>query len=153
MFQGPGWEFSKFFEPRDPPGGPGAVHFIGNFYVEFESATVAFSEAYYLTLSHSLINEDTASLFTFAGRYLDRMEQRNGEWRSAHRICLHEWNRVEAMPTAEPDTVKTFASAFIQGQSGPDDVIYHKEWLRKTGTRPGAKPSDPPVFQGREPIR
>jgi len=149
MFQGPGWEFAKFFAPQDPPRGPGAVHFIGNHYVEFEGPDVAFSEASYLTLSHSPETAESARIFTFVGRYVDRFERRNGEWRVAHRICLHEWNRVEVVPTSEPHTVASFANQFVQGESGPGDVIYHKEWLRTPGVRPGANPTEPPVFPGR----
>ena len=153
MFQGPGWEFSKFFTPEDPPRGAGAVHFIGNHYVEFDGTDKAFSEAYFLTLSHSPVDDNTASLFTFAGRYVDRFEKRNGEWKVAHRICLHEWNNVQRFPTEPPNSVRDFAAQFVQGESGPDDVFYHREWLAKTGVRPGAKPSDPPIFQGKVPIK
>ena len=153
MFQGPGWEFAKFFSAEDPPRGAGAVHFIGNHYVEFYRPDLAFSEAYYLTLSHTPVDDDTAGLFTFAGRYVDRFECRNGEWRVAYRICLHEWNNVQRFPTAPPNSVADFASQFVNGQSGPDDVVYHKEWLMQTGVRPGAKPSDPPIFTGKSPIQ
>ncbi len=30
-----------------------------------------------------------------AGRYLDKYERRNGEWRILHRTCTSEWSRVE----------------------------------------------------------
>ena len=155
MFQGPGWEFSKFFAGPDDgtPKGPGAMHFIGNHYVEFQSPDVAFSEAYYITLGHSPIDAHNASLFTFCGRYIDRFERRNGEWKVAHRICLHEWNRTEQFPTDPTHAVRDFAAAFLQGAGAPDDVTYHWDWLDKPGTRPGANPTDPPVFPGRgEPI-
>jgi hypothetical protein len=54
MFQGPGWEFAKFF--AGVPGrkkSAGAMHVIGNHYVEFEGPDLAFSEAYYITLGHT----------------------------------------------------------------------------------------------------
>ena len=125
------------------------MHLIGNHYVEFESRTVAFSEAYYVTLNHKLIDAETEQLFTFCGRYLDRFECRGGEWRTAHRICLHEWNRTERY-AAQPEYPGKFASAFLQGAGVGDDVLYNREWLLKKGSRPGAEPTDPPVFQGRE---
>jgi hypothetical protein len=150
MFQGPGWEFAKFFEGA--PGKvkpPGAMHVIGNHYVEFEGPDLAFSEAYYITMNHSLVDEKTEQLFTFWGRYLDRFERRNGEWRTAHRICLHEWNRTERYE-AQPDYPGVFAAPFVQGSGKPDDILYNRQWLMEKGSRPGANPTDPPVYPGRE---
>lgn len=151
MFQGPGWEFSKFFAPREDgePSASRAVHFIGNHYVEFQSADVAFSEASFVTYSHAPTDEHNASLFTFCGRYIDRFERRSGEWKVAHRICLHEWNRVEQFPSDPPHSVRDFAAAFVQAAGAPDDATYHWEWLDKPGARPGANPTNPPVFPGR----
>jgi hypothetical protein len=150
MFQGPGWEFARFFAAHpDTVRPPGAMHVIGNHYVEFETADLAFSEAYFITLKHTLEGPGAARLFTFCGRYLDRFERRDGEWRTAHRICLHEWNRTEDFATGT-DYPGDFARAFLQGSRMPDDVIYHREWLMRKGSRPGSDPTDPPVFPGRE---
>ncbi len=150
MFQGPGWEFSKFFEGIAGKKKPaGAMHVLSNHYVEFEGPDLAFSEAYYMTLGHSLLDEKTAQLFTFCGRYLDRFERRNGEWRTAHRICLHEWNRTERYEP-QPDYPGAFAKAFVQGSGKPDDVNYNRQWLLEKASRPGANPTEPPVFPGRE---
>ena len=151
MFQGPGWEFAHFFAGTPDQKKPaGAMHVIGNHFVEFEGPDVAFSEASYLTLGHSLIDEKTASLFTFCGRYLDRFERRNGEWRTAHRICLHEWNRTEEFEP-QPDYPGAFAKQFLQGTGKGDDVLYNRQWLMEKGSRPGALPHDeanPRLFPG-----
>jgi hypothetical protein len=62
-------------------------HFITNHTVEIDGDT-AHSEAYY-TAAVKLIASDQTQLF--AGRYVDRLERRDGEWRIAVRIVLPEW--------------------------------------------------------------
>jgi hypothetical protein len=44
-----------------------------------------------------LFSEDGSALDTWFGRYLDRYEQRGGEWRIAHRVCVHEGTRTDAI--------------------------------------------------------
>ncbi len=39
---------------------------------------------------------------TWYGRYLDRYECRDGEWRIAHRVCVHHGTTVEDVPEAMP---------------------------------------------------
>ena len=34
-------------------------------------------------------------LETFGGRYVDRFERRDGEWRIAHRTVFRTWDKVE----------------------------------------------------------
>ena len=41
-------------------------------------------------------------LETFGGRYVDRFERRDGEWRIAHRNLVHEWDKVEHVELAFP---------------------------------------------------
>jgi hypothetical protein len=53
-----------------------------------------------------------------AGRYLDRYERRNGEWRIKHRTCVTDWSRVE--PGADWRT----ARGRLVGRRKPDDLLY-----------------------------
>ena len=48
------------------------------------------------------IDGDQTVLETFGGRYLDRFERRDGEWRIAHRTVVHEWDKVETVELAFP---------------------------------------------------
>ncbi len=41
-------------------------------------------------------------LETFGGRYVDRFERRDGEWKIAHRTVVHEWDKVEHVELAFP---------------------------------------------------
>ena len=48
---------------------------------------------------------------TWHGRYLDRYERRDGEWRIAARVCVHEWTRTDRVTSPMPID----ASRFRQG--------------------------------------
>ena len=157
MFQGPAWEFSKLFTPEvmsalglgsleDPSGG--GLTFLMNHFVEFEGRDVAYSEAYFTTSGVQIIDEETASQGWFAGRYMDRFERRNGEWRIFHRICVQDWGRTETFPRSDLAERNVFAGTFPTGEFYPNDIVYHRAWLEKHGSRPGAKPTDPPVAPG-----
>jgi hypothetical protein len=76
-------------------------HHLGNVLVEV-SGDVATSEAYFMAY-HRLAagvsgpgmfaredTSDAADIFV-GGRYVDRFERRNGEWRIAFRTGLHDW--------------------------------------------------------------
>jgi hypothetical protein len=39
-------------------------------------------------------------MYTFTGRYIDRFECRNGDWRIGHRSLRNDWSSVE--PMGEP---------------------------------------------------
>lgn len=66
-------------------------HCIGNVLIEVRGDK-AFGESYFIA-HHTLPGESGADQFMIAaGRYLDRFERRNGEWRIAHRQACYDWN-------------------------------------------------------------
>lgn len=54
------------------------------------------------------------------GRYLDRYERRNGEWRILHRTCVSDWSRMEPGVNWRTDA----ARARLAGKRKPDDLLY-----------------------------
>jgi hypothetical protein len=58
-------------------------------------------------LSHA----DERRLSTWYGRYLDTYEQRGGEWRILHRVCVHNEDVTELVP----DSMGIDSSKFRQG--------------------------------------
>jgi len=105
-------------------------HHLGNMFIEVED-DVAFTEAYF-TAHHRrrakgdpLAGEDateTEKDYFVAGRYLDRMEKRDGQWKITHRTGLTDWSRLED-PTGPglddlPDN--------IAGRHGPYDFVYQR---------------------------
>jgi len=76
-------------------------HSTANQLVEVEGSR-AWAE-HYTTSSHRLAADEEGPERDFIayGRYIDRMEQRDGEWRIAHRTYVLDYNRldpVDAMP-------------------------------------------------------
>jgi hypothetical protein len=55
---------------------------------------------------------------TFGGRYVDRFERRDGEWKIADRVVVHEWSTLEPLTAAFP------GQRFVQGRRDGDDVSY-----------------------------
>ena len=55
---------------------------------------VADRESYYLAL-HPVLDQEAGNdnLQFTGGRYIDRFEQRDGEWKIAHRVCTIDWSR------------------------------------------------------------
>lgn len=61
-----------------------------------------------------LFRIDPHTLDTWHGRYLDRYEQRDGEWRIIHRTCVHEASTSVPMPAPMPMDWQAY-------RSGADD--------------------------------
>src|SRR6185295_13740348 len=76
-------EFVAFFREFLTPM-TGTTHTIANILITVDG-DVAGSESHILAW-HGLPAE---------GRYVDRLERRNGEWKIAHRIVVFEWTRIE----------------------------------------------------------
>jgi ketosteroid isomerase-like protein len=74
----------------------GTMHFIGNEYVEVDGDS-AHSETYFI--SYATISDSGKSASrSRGGRYLDRFERRDGEWKIARRLLVDEWNRLDDLP-------------------------------------------------------
>jgi hypothetical protein len=79
------------------------MHFLGNCLIEFASDDIAAVETYFAT-AHTLDAEaqeaygagdgSEAVQLSAYGRYVDRFERRDGQWRVAHRIVVFEATRV-----------------------------------------------------------
>jgi hypothetical protein len=81
----------------------------------------AWTEAYYvayLRTSQDGVEKD----ITFGGRYVDRFERRNGEWKIAHRLTVYDWSRVDVVE-------ETFTiPGGVQGSASRDDPSYDRSW-------------------------
>lgn len=83
----------------------GTQHRISNITVELRSPTVARVESYVLAfhVQERAGGPDPADgvarLHTFNGRYIDRFEERDGQWRITRRVLRVDWSRVEDITT------------------------------------------------------
>ena len=104
-------------------------HQIGNVLIELTDANTAVSECYF-TAHHRqrAIGDplagaaacDTPMDYFVGGRYLDRLECRDGTWGIVERTGMTDWVRLDApssavMSAIPPDTI---------GRQGPDDLVY-----------------------------
>ena len=51
----------------------------------------------YVHATHVEEAADGQRLHTFVGRYIDRFEARNGQWKIAQRTLRNDWSRVESL--------------------------------------------------------
>ncbi|KQW42680.1 hypothetical protein ASC77_23770 [Nocardioides sp. Root1257] len=63
-------------------------HALSNHWVEFDGEDAADAETYFLA---SIKNLDAETVELLAGRYVDRLERRVGEWRIKTRVLIFEW--------------------------------------------------------------
>jgi ketosteroid isomerase-like protein len=122
-------------------------HFLGSHYIEVEGER-ARSEVYFIA-SHRFEGDGSEWDMVLAGRYSDRWERRDGEWKIAHRRCIYDWARTDrvATPWPGPDHgVPKWAHGehllgmdiahTIWGVCGPGDAS-HDLFPRRARTEPG----------------
>jgi hypothetical protein len=101
LFQGRAWDFVDMVLTRRARVRP-TLHMVSNHSVSFESDDMATGTVYGVGFQfrHAL---DTPTTRMVLGRYLDRYERRDAEWRIAHRQYLLEGTFTEPAETAQDD--------------------------------------------------
>ena len=74
----------------------GTMHFIGNEYVEVDG-DAAYSETYFISYA-TISDAGQSATRSRGGRYLDRFERRDGQWKIARRLLVDEWSRIDEVP-------------------------------------------------------
>ena len=95
----------------------GAMHFIGNEYVEVDGDT-AYGETYFISYA-TITDSGQPATRSRGGRYLDRFECRDGQWKIARRLLVDEWSRLDDLPAPGPPP-----SAGHVGLRSKDDPVY-----------------------------
>lgn len=100
-----------------------SVHRITNHLIEIDN-DVAISEA----VVSSVLRMKGESITQFSGsRYLDRFERREGEWRIAFRLIVHDWDgSLEMGPWRIPGLPP---EAFVWGSRDTDPIMVASERL------------------------
>lgn len=103
-------------------------HQLGNIFIEIEGDD-AYVETYF-SAYHRLRAKgdplaaadscDTEMDWLVGGRYIDRMQKREGVWKISHRTGLTDWMRTE------PPSSRGFVDipADFSGQRGPQDLVF-----------------------------
>ncbi len=117
-FKGLGSDFAIYATTRLPERYQATQHTIANTIIDFVDDDIAHVESH-VCARHVRAGEDgELALETFGGRYVDRFERRDGVWKIARRVVVHEWNKAEPVTLAFPP------ERFTQGVRGPGDLIY-----------------------------
>jgi len=93
-------------------------HYVCNQLIELDG-DVAFSETYAIAV-HVARTEDGVSHTTFGGRYVDRMERRDGRWGIADRVVVCDWSRVDQVDEWER------AGLFAPAANDRSDVAFDR---------------------------
>jgi hypothetical protein len=98
------------------------MHMIANCVIEFDDRDHARSETY-LVAYHDLPGGQTGTMHVVAGgRYLDKFERRNGEWRIIERTYILDWNQNG--PSTSDWDGEMYAQLTRRGQRFPDDSAF-----------------------------
>lgn len=122
-----------------------SMHFLGNCTIEFTGPDVALCETYYIARQTYPADAEAArSMLGSAGkavpmeaeiwgRYVDMVERRNGEWRTARRIVAFEVLQAQA------STALPLAATWAQQSRDRNDPLY--DMRRRALERGGGKGS------------
>lgn len=116
VFEGNAWDFAAMCMPAHRPW-RATMHCIFNHSVDLAGdGTTATGEIY--NVAYLFREGGEPAIDVWFGRYLDRYEKRDGEWRIAHRVCVHEGSRVDQGFDPMPIDAAAFRSgAEDRGQS------------------------------------
>lgn len=91
-------------------------HYVTNQTIEIDGDT-AHAETYFL----ASLRRKTGVIDLVGGRYLDRLERREGRWAIADRACLVEWNGELASAQGNVDE-----ELFLRGRWDREDLSYQR---------------------------
>lgn len=101
----------------------GSQHLIGQSQIRIDGDS-ADGEVYFIAWHRIVEDGEDKDLFV-AGRYVDRYEKRNGEWRIAKRRELIDWARTDP-PT--DGFLREYAGKLVLGGRGADDFSVTRDW-------------------------
>jgi SnoaL-like domain len=86
------------------------MHFITNIAISFPSARQAHAECYFYAYHEHLPESegDPTMVTLVGGRYIDRFEERDGEWRILARVVTMDWSEHRPAATVDAKTVARF---------------------------------------------
>lgn len=99
------------------------IHQLGNVLIEVHGDTAVVES--YFSANQRRNGEDGVWDDLCQGRYVDRFERRDGEWRVAERFVMYDWSH--SLP-AQPAMWEGYEGAFYHSQNAPEDKLF--EMLR-----------------------
>ena len=103
-------------------------HCIFNFTCDLDG-NVAHTETYYMFVG---MNRTGTPMAMSGGRYIDRLEKRDGRWAIATRVCVRDWAPLEEIPTVMDQAAMTVVK----------NLSEQTKQLMRTGSQPSRDRSD-----------
>jgi hypothetical protein len=100
----------------------GLWHFISNILIDLHGDQADVESYHIAVVTRQDNGVETQS--RIGGRYLDRMERRDGRWGIVHRDVVFDWSRVDDAALPYWELVGLDESKLLRGQFGPDDPLY-----------------------------
>ena len=88
-------------------------HYVHNHMCEIDGET-AHAETYFMFVA---MNQRGKIMQMNGGRYIDRFERRQGEWRIAYRICLRDWANLDERPDMSDLSSFTSTRSFMTAEA------------------------------------
>ena len=106
-----------------PPSKTTSMHNICNVLIEVDG-DIARCESYVIVIVRIPLDGGAID-WMHAGRYVDRFERRNGEWRIAYRTVVYDLERFdEVVPTPDGLSQARYLDNAVRGKRGPGDFSY-----------------------------
>jgi hypothetical protein len=115
-FRGNAEDFIKWVIPEMRKLYKSTNHCICNELIEVRGDT-GYCESYFVAY-HRFDRDGREYDMIFGGRYIDKFERRNGEWKILKRNVLHDWNRV--------DPVTERFDAKVNSHRSREDLCYRR---------------------------
>jgi len=118
-WKGPGWDFAAFIVRDIARRSSATTHAVANELIELHGDAAAVESYVFAYLCPPGGGAPVVNLF--AGRYVDRFERREGEWRIARRTVVHDWSRQ--LPTTD-ESLGLPLDGFAQGRRDRSDPVF-----------------------------
>jgi hypothetical protein len=114
----------KATRPGAPVSKTTSMHNLSNILIEIDG-NIARCESYVNVIVRIPQETGGAIDWLHAGRYVDRFERRNGEWRIAHRTVVYDRERFDkVVPAPEGLSQARYLDNAVRGQKGLGDFSY-----------------------------
>ena len=119
-WKGSGHEFAAFITERLRTANTASLHSLANILIELDGDEAQCESHVYASMVRREGEPQTIDFF--AGRYVDRVERRDGRWGISHRVVVMDWVRSDTGGPGPgwPVTLDDYA----RGARFPDDPIY-----------------------------
>ena len=121
-FKGTGAEFAAFIVPSLRKRADHTMHSICNVLIELDAldSDLARVETYVVAYLKRTDDDGEPVIDVFGGRYMDRFARRDGEWRIARRVVVHDWSTSIEAVAGFPLPM----SGFTEGRRDRGDAVY-----------------------------